>query len=124
VKTSPNTRVKEAKVKKTEIIEEIEDEEISESDLQDIIRVAQYQLRRTTSMQKFQGKVEARENPSFWSIINPFSSLKQSWKRSKNQIKEQFRDMKDQIKESKKEQMEKTRDYYDSKLNRENRKKK
>ena len=109
---------------KTEIIEKLESEEMTESDLRDIIRVAQYQLRRATSKQKFQEKVRARENPSFWSVADPFSGLKQSWKRSKNQIKEQFRDMKDQIKESKEEQMEKTRDYYDSKLNRENRRKK
>jgi len=111
-------------MEKTEIIKEIESEGLNENDLQDIIQTAQYQLRRAASRRKIQEKVKARENPSFWSVANPFSGLKQSWKRSKNQIKEQFRDMKDQIKESKEEQMEKTRDYYDSKLNRENKRKK
>ena len=109
---------------KPEIIKELESGDLSKDDLQNIIRVAQYQLCRIASMQKFQEKAEARENPSFWSVVNPFSGLKQSWKRSQDQIKEQFRDMKDQIKESKEEQMEKTRDYYDSKLNRENKRKK
>ena len=102
---------------KTEIIKELESEEMTESDLQDIIRVAQYQLRRATSMQKFQEKVKVRENPSFWSVVNPFSSVKRSWKRS-------IKDMKDQIKESKEEQTEKMRDYYDSKLSRRDRRKK
>ena len=109
---------------KLEIIKEIESGDLSKDDLQNIIQAAQYQSHRVVSMQKFQEKVKVRENPSFWSVVNPFSGLKQSWKRSKNQIKEQFRDMKDQIKESKEEQMEKTRDYYDSKLNRKDGRKK
>ena len=109
---------------KPEIIKELESGEMTESDLQDIIRVAQYQLRRIASMQKFQEKVKVRENPSFWSVANPFSGLKQSWERSKGRMKEQLKDTKDQIKESKEEQTEKMRDYYDSKLSRKDRRKK
>ena len=102
---------------KLEIIEEIESGDLSNNDLQDIIQAAQYQSHRVVSMQKFQEKVKVRENPSFWSVVNPFSSVKRSWKRS-------IKDMKDQIKESKEEQTEKMRDYYDSKLNRRDRRKK
>ena len=109
---------------KLEIIEEIESGDLSNDDLQDIIQAVQYQSHRVVSMQKFQEKVKVRENPSFWSVINLFPSVKRSWERSKSQIKEQFRDMKDQIKESKEEQIEKTRDYYDSKLNRRDRRRK
>ena len=111
-------------MEKSEIIREIESENLNENDLQDIIQTAQYQLRRATSTQKFQEKAEARENPSFWSVVNPFSGLKQSWERSKGRMKEQLKDTKDQIKESKEEQTEKMRDYYDSKLSRKDRRKK
>jgi len=102
---------------KLEIIEEIESGDLSNDDLQDIIQAVQYQSHRVVSMQKFQEKVKVRENPSFWSVVNPFSSVKRSWKRS-------IKDMKDQIKESKEEQTEKMRDYYDSKLSRRDRRKK